>query len=131
MVEAITETAMDGNAAQLRAITSQLADEVLTRLEDKKVSPHHDPEFQEWIDKRISEKFKVWLGGIVLAYAIPTLAVAYAIGSFQTTLETGLEKIDKQQATLDERGEWMHDKDSFQRDITRWAERVPNHPYEE
>lgn len=128
MVETITE--MDGNSAQLRVITSQLADEVLARLEDKKVAPHHDPEFQTWIDKRIGEKIKVWMGGLILGYALPTLAVAYAIGSFQTTLENGLEKIDKQQVMLDERGDWMVEKDNFERNITRWAERVPGYPYE-
>ena len=128
MVEAITE--MDGNSAQLRAITSQLADEVLARLEDKKVSPHHDPTFQEWIDKRINERFKIWAGGMILAYAVPTVLLAYSIGSFQTVLENGLEKIDRQQVTLDERGDWMVEKDNFERNITRWAERVPGYPYE-
>lgn len=100
----------------------ELADAILRVInEDTKaidqLGVHHHPEFEAWIDKRINERLKVWIGGILLAYLVPMLGIAYGFGALINKLDAALEEQQENTLSLQTRALWIRDQENFNCEI--------------
>ena len=117
---------MDGNAEQVRAVATQLADafafnhpnmpEQLRQLEER-----IDAKIDTKIDAAVT-KMKFWVISAVLTQIVAMLPVIFFLGGIYNTNATALDMLRKQQAVIEKRGEWMNQRERWEQSIEMWAE---------
>lgn len=115
----------DGNAEQVRVIAEQLA----KSFADKQPRPHHDDTFIAWLEKKVKEQMRLWAFGVIIAYFIPLVFIAYTLGQMSNTFTSAIAKIDEQSLVLASRGNWMAQQEAWQASVQSWMENDPNRPF--
>lgn len=111
----------DGNAEQIRSIFEQVVDARMRTLPTS-------PEFNQHVDKRIDErvdtaiaKLKLWLFGSLLANVACLLPIIFFLGGIYSTNSSALQNLEKQQAVIAARGDWMAERESWEQAVEIWA----------
>ena len=116
----------DGNAEQVRAVATQLADAFgqnqgnvpdQLRLLEKRI----DAKIDAKIDAAVT-KMKFWVISAVLTQIVAMSPVIFFLGGIYNTNTTALEMLRKQQALLEKRGDWMNERERWEQSMEMWAE---------
>ena len=117
---------MDGNAEQVRAVATQLADAFAQNQMPASDQLRH---LEERIDAKIDAKvdaavvkMKFWVISAVMTQVVAMLPIIFFLGGIYNTNNTALEMLRKQQGLLEKRGEWMNQRDRWEQSIEQWAE---------
>lgn len=76
-------------------------------------------------DAQVAQRLKLWiisaaLVNVIALFAFLTPVIFYLGGIYKTSLDT-VKLIERQQSTLDQRGEWMQDRERWELAIEIWA----------
>lgn len=114
----MSEKIFDGNAEQVRVITEQLAEAIIRKINNDdeastRLAFHQHPDFQAWLDRRISEKIRLWVFGAVAANIIPMLAIVFMLGTIKENVSSALSEQTENTQTLYARGQFIRDQQDF------------------
>lgn len=121
----------DGNAEQLKMIAEEIGRTIVKNLEKEGevVMPHQSSEFQNWLDRRIGEKLRLWAFGLVAAYAIPALILAYTFGRLTDQIEASVSDKDDIAGQMAIAELWMLEQENLNADLVEWAEEREVEPF--
>ena len=115
----------DGNAEQVRAVATQLADafgqnqnnvpEQLRQLEAR-----IDAKIDSKIDAAVT-KMKFWVISAVLTQIVAMSPVIFFLGGIYNTNNTALDLLRKQQSVIEKRGDWMNEREKWEQSMELWA----------
>ena len=117
---------LDGNAEQVRAVATQLADafgqahnnmpEQLRQLELR-----IDAKIDDKVDSAVA-KMKFWVVSAVLTQVLAMIPVIFFLGGIYSTNSDALAMLQKLQVVIEKRGNWMNERVQWEQSMETWAE---------
>lgn len=112
----------DGNTAQIRAISEQLASAFGRGVDEER-------HLLAQVDKRIEEKIgasesrlKLWVFGGVVTQLLAMVPIIFFLGGIYSTNTQTLALIQKQQDTLDRQLTWRQQREKWEQAVEAWGE---------
>lgn len=116
---------LDGNAEQVRAIATHLADAFgKTQHEMPEQLKQLEHRLEEKIDAEMQSvltKMKFWIVSAVLTQVLALSPIVFFLGGIYNTNNAALELLQKQQSVLDKRGEWISERERWEQSVEMWA----------
>lgn len=118
---------LDGNATQVRMIAAQIASAMEEARDGgswQKAIEGLKKDLESDIDVKIDNavtRMKFWVISAVLTQLLAMLPVIFFLGGIYSTNNAALAILNKQQAEIERRGQWMNERERWEQGVEQWA----------
>lgn len=83
------------------------------------------PDWKTYVEMRdqiLEGKIRGWLKNVAITNVVAVLPVIFFLGMIYAAIVGSIDKNGEQDDILQQRGEWMQDRETWERAIQAWAE---------